>query len=398
LAVSNEGNRGRKHHVGDTKSTRGSPLWMAPERIVNKIIKEKELMEELKNDIEGYKKRVGIGDKDKAININMSEKSDVYSFGVMFWEMLTQNWPFVDLITTESYTELFSIILSGKRPSLKGVDAELAQIIEQCWQPNPDKRPRFSEVVVLLQNALITLELPTSSCPDAATFWTTHWTVEASSVRVADLVQELAVEKYITEEMKETVLVCMYGLLTGKVIELPPNIAHYKVTLKDFGNIIKWFGPLKQGGIMNMVQMMQTAYFFGLIEKTEVDNILLMHRQDKTYLVRLNTGANMPISQAPFVISIYSKGKKGAGTCLHIRVFPRVQGSYGKWVCQAGKEKVKGDSLTELIDNLRTTSFIIEPLVPNPFAPLWSSQAAPSGRYGADPDIMGLTGSSSEGS
>lgn len=53
----------------------------------------------------------------------MSEKSDVYSFGVMFWEMLTQNWPFVDLITTESYTELFSIILSGKRPSLKGVCA-----------------------------------------------------------------------------------------------------------------------------------------------------------------------------------------------------------------------------------------------------------------------------------
>jgi serine/threonine protein kinase len=58
---------------------------------------------------------------DKGSNINMSEKSDVYSFGVMFWEMLTQNWPFVDLITTESYTELFSIILSGKRPSLKGV-------------------------------------------------------------------------------------------------------------------------------------------------------------------------------------------------------------------------------------------------------------------------------------
>lgn len=78
-------------------------------------------------------------------------------------------------------------------------------------------------------------------------FWVNHWSIEASSVRVADLVQELASEKYITEEMKETVLVCMYGLLTGKVIDLPADIAHYKITLRNFGNIIKWFGPLRQG-------------------------------------------------------------------------------------------------------------------------------------------------------
>jgi hypothetical protein len=127
------------------------------------------------------------------------------------------------------------------------IDQELAHIIEECWQPNPEKRPRFSEVVVMLQNALISLELPTSACPDAATFWISHWSVETHAVRVADLVQELASEKIITEEMKETVLVCMYGLLTGKVIDLPADIAHYRVSIRDFGNIIKWFGPLRQG-------------------------------------------------------------------------------------------------------------------------------------------------------
>lgn len=104
----------------------------------------------------------------------------------------------------------------------------------------------------------------------------------------------------------------------------------------------------------------------------------------------------MPITQAPFVISVYSKAKKGAGSCLHIRVFPRHQGGgYGKWVCQAGKEKVKGDSLVELLENLRQTGFILDPLEPNPFAPLWSAKAVPSGLYGADPDIMGLSDSSS---
>ena len=49
-----------KHQKGDIKSTRGSPLWMAPERIVNKIVKEKELMEDLKTEVEAYKKRVGV--------------------------------------------------------------------------------------------------------------------------------------------------------------------------------------------------------------------------------------------------------------------------------------------------------------------------------------------------
>lgn len=139
------------------------------------------------------------------------------------------------------------------------IEPEIAHVIEECWQPNPEKRPKFSEVVVMLQNALVSLELPTAACPDACirlsihrltlvvSFWTNHWSNETNAVRVADLVQELASEKYITEEMKETVLVCMYGLLTGKVVDLPADIAHYKVGLKDFGNIIKWFGPLRQG-------------------------------------------------------------------------------------------------------------------------------------------------------
>eukprot|EP01126_Amoeba_proteus_P019251 TRINITY_DN1988_c0_g2_i10.p1 TRINITY_DN1988_c0_g2~~TRINITY_DN1988_c0_g2_i10.p1 ORF type:complete len:564 (+),score=126.68 TRINITY_DN1988_c0_g2_i10:175-1866(+) len=384
LAVSNEGKRGKR--VGDAKSTRGSPLWMAPERIVNKIIKEKELMDELKTEVDAFKKRVGL---DKMTNINMSEKSDVYSFGVMFWEMLTQAWPFVDLITTESYTELFTIILSGKRPSVGGIEPELAKIISDCWQQDPEKRPRFSEVVVMLQNSLITLELPVSACPDAAKFWIKKFTMEQTSVRVADLVTELVNERFITDEMKETVLVCIYGLLTGKVIDLPPNIANYDVDLKDFGNIVKWFGPLKQGGIMNMVSMMQTSYFFGLLEKTEADNLLLLNAQDKHYLVRLNTGGSVAVSASPFVISIFSKGKKA--TCVHLRVFPRHPGTYGKWVCQAGKEKVRGDSLKELLANLTQSGVLVAPLEPNPFAPLWSVKAIPEGLYGADPELQDLS-------
>jgi len=392
LAVSAEGKRG-KAHTGDSKSTRGSPLWMAPERIVNKIVKEKELLDEMKSEVEAYKKRVGL---DKSSNLNMSEKSDVYSFGVMFWEMMTQAWPFVDLITSESYTELFSIILSGKRPSLKGIEQELADIIDRCWDPNPEKRPCFSEIVVMLQNALLDMEMPVTCCPDAGKFWRTHFAHDSTYSKVQELVQALYTDRIIAEDMKETVLVCIYALFTSKSRDLPQDVANYKVSMKQFGNLIKWFGPLKQDGAgpMNMVTIMQTASFFGLVEKTEVDNLLLMRRVDKTFLVRLNTGGNTPVAQAPFVISVYSVNRKGEGATQHLRVFPRHSGSYGKWCVRAGKETVKGDSLAELLANLRSSGHIGVPLEPAPFAPLWTAQGLASGNYGADVDAAALSDSS----
>jgi hypothetical protein len=59
-----------------------------------------------------------------------------------------------------------------------------------------------------------------------------------------------------------------------------------------------------------MVSLMQTPGFFGLIEKGEAENLLLMRQEaDKTFLIRLNTGANTPITQAPYVVSVYVKAK-----------------------------------------------------------------------------------------
>eukprot|EP01127_Copromyxa_protea_P017108 TRINITY_DN5181_c0_g1_i2.p1 TRINITY_DN5181_c0_g1~~TRINITY_DN5181_c0_g1_i2.p1 ORF type:complete len:502 (-),score=113.65 TRINITY_DN5181_c0_g1_i2:39-1514(-) len=313
LAVAAEG---KKKHTGDTKSTRGSPLWMAPERIVNKVYKEKDLVDDLKEHLEAYKKEVNL---DKLVNINNCEKSDVYSFGVMFWEILTEKWPYVDLIATESYSELFSVILSGKRPPLQGIKPELQQILTACWDPNPVKRPHFSEVVLMLQKALITLDLPTSACPIAADWWIRTFGLEANSAKISDIVHETARRQYIPEEMRETVLVCMYGLLTGKVIDLPPDISNWEVSTSDFGKIFKWFGGLREEGLLNMVSLMQTPGFFGLTEKTEAESLLL-RESDKTYLIRLNTGGSIPISQAPYVVSVYTKSKK---SCLHIRTFPR---------------------------------------------------------------------------
>jgi hypothetical protein len=71
--------------------------------------------------------------------------------------------------------------------------------------------------------------------------------LDTNSVKIQDLVQEAANDQFILEEMRETVLVCLYGLLTGKVVDLPPDIANWHVSTEDLGKTIKWFGSLREG-------------------------------------------------------------------------------------------------------------------------------------------------------
>jgi len=353
---------------------------MSPERIIAKVKLEKVLVEELRDVIDDFKRTAELDSM--LVDPNHSEKSDVYSFGVMFWEILSQSWPYVDMIETESYSELFELILGGKRPDLAGIEKELAAIIVKCWQPNPRRRPTFREIVPMLQQAWVSLELPTTSCPEAATFWTTKFGEATRSIAISQLVQETSNNRWVKQEYIETVLICLYALFTGRVHDVATDVVQYHITLEDFGKLIKWFGPLKLGCMVNMVSLMQTPGFFGIIEKSEVENRLQTLGQDKTFLIRLNTGGNIAISKCPFVISIWNKPATGAAACIHIRVFS--QKGYGNWVCRVGDRKYKSKTLINIITQLTADDIISKPLEPSPFEVLWSEQAG-TGEYTQDP-------------
>src|SRR5690348_16225481 len=68
----------------------------------------------------------------------------------MLWELITRKHPF------EEYTwmaELEDAILEGKRPKIP-VDCPAAwrNLMKSCWDPEPDNRPPYSEVVDILFN------------------------------------------------------------------------------------------------------------------------------------------------------------------------------------------------------------------------------------------------------
>eukprot|EP00934_Nitzschia_sp_Nitz4_P007143 Nitzschia sp. Nitz4//scaffold111_size72815//10531//13029//NITZ4_005780-RA/size72815-processed-gene-0.61-mRNA-1//-1//CDS//3329533150//7133//frame0 len=80
---------------------------------------------------------------------------DTYAFSILLWEMVTLKEPFADLMVHE-YAE--KVIQRGKRPKLdKKYPDSINQVIDQCWQGNPKRRPRMDEVHGVLMSEVSVL-------------------------------------------------------------------------------------------------------------------------------------------------------------------------------------------------------------------------------------------------
>ncbi|XP_010555009.1 PREDICTED: serine/threonine-protein kinase EDR1-like isoform X2 [Tarenaya hassleriana] len=102
-----------KHHTFlSSKSTAGTPEWMAPEVLRNEPA---------------------------------SEKCDVYSFGVILWELATRHIPWKGLNPMQV---VGAVGFQNRRPEIpEHIDPTTAQIIRECWQTEPHLRPSFTQLM-----------------------------------------------------------------------------------------------------------------------------------------------------------------------------------------------------------------------------------------------------------
>ncbi|KAK8610274.1 hypothetical protein V6N13_081437 [Hibiscus sabdariffa] len=107
-----------KHHTFlSSKSTAGTPEWMAPEVLRNEPA---------------------------------NEKCDVYSFGVILWELVTLRIPWKGLNPMQV---VGAVGFQNRRLEIpEDVDPMVAQIIRECWQTEPHLRPSFAQLMSKLRH------------------------------------------------------------------------------------------------------------------------------------------------------------------------------------------------------------------------------------------------------
>ena len=112
----------------------GTPVWMAPETVDGRF----------------GKARYGL-------------PADVYSFGITMWETLTRKTPYED-IKCPTRVLLDRIMKEGLRPTMPAGDEQaewFEQLMRQCWDGEPSKRPTFRAVVEAFgQSSQPTVPLP----------------------------------------------------------------------------------------------------------------------------------------------------------------------------------------------------------------------------------------------
>ena len=88
-----------------------------------------------------------------------SEKADIYSFGVVLYELFSGIRAYsVEPFKSMNVAVLNARIISGTRPEIEELPLSLQELVTECWDHSPGKRPQWPQIISRLQ----ALEIPTN--------------------------------------------------------------------------------------------------------------------------------------------------------------------------------------------------------------------------------------------
>jgi len=305
-----------KQEAEEMRKIRGSPAFMSPEALLGQ---------------------------------ELTPKTDVYSFGMILWELVSMKSPYDDL-HIESFEQLIDVIcvkkIREKIPS--NLPTTLKLLIESCWQPDPAQRPTFLNIIVLLETAILEAGIEDK---EARVWWQKCFS-QNNTLRT-DVPFETFL-MHLSNHLKVQSNLKIFQGLRSMLVKNDRDIVH----MEDFGNLLKWFGPLEESDknfLATMQNLFNKRWFHGDISQESAENTLA-GSEPGTYLIRFSsTPGNFALSK---VVENQSKERM----VLHIRI-PHTVG--------------KGYSLT--LDGTTHQFPSLEDLVKTPILQLGS--AAPGSKY-----------------
>eukprot|EP01133_Synstelium_polycarpum_P017451 gene17451-20822_t len=240
-----------KRPDGKTSGQAGSPLYMAPEMLMNR---------------------------------DYDEKADVYSFAMLLWELLTKLEPYNGEF--RSFSELSDAVVGKRyRPSLADHwGPKLRDLLTRCWDAAPSRRPSFEEITRsrLLDHVLIEGMLTDIN---ARHFWTTNFLGRDEVPWVAFYTAfcstfGLDPRVYTADSLK---IKCLKLLLA----EIDTDV----VRMSEFGRFLSWFGPLSASGADVLDRVHAVCALKGFLGETSSKNVIqfLANKKTGTYLVRFSS-------------------------------------------------------------------------------------------------------------
>ena len=214
------------------------------------------------------------------------EKSDVYSMGLLLWALITRKEPFEEYRSLDPFFE--AVCNQHKRPAIPhNTLPRLSKLINACWAPRPADRPPFSKIIKQMHLIMIEVAiddeagrqlwkdycferqyvywedfadcllqdcvyLPSSADHLQITKATPLQLSEYSSrsTKNAEVVAKEFESRFGSrntpdgvsddEHHLQIMIKCAKALLTTEIS------GDQMITLERFGEILKWFGPLKE--------------------------------------------------------------------------------------------------------------------------------------------------------
>jgi len=277
-----------------------------------------------------------------------NQKADVYSFGMTLWEIVTCKELFPHHSDYDEFME--AICAKGERPPIpSNCLPSLRRLLENLWDADPDKRPNFDEINLRLDEILVEAAI---SDPKACEFWKKNFLRDRrveweqfEEMFYFFIDKEPPLDpKGPTSDPNVLNLRCLQALLARKD---PSNEGLGYVAIQHFGDVVAWFGGMRDINGTTMLDRMHTTlkhdWFHGDVTSEEASRRL--RKEPGTYLVRFSQS-----DVGGYAITrINEKGKT-----VSIRISQDSNGSFSV------NKDATYPTLKALIDSLKETLFLKE--------------------------------------